>query len=181
MAGGPPYSVKSPTQPPAQFLSYSPNNKSRPFFNNDKYQQPPQTPPPYSHPPSTLPPSPRFGPPSPLTTNLPPINGAGHSPSNASSQYSTSAASPQYQAHRPYMAQYAPPPPHAIANSPPSHAHPLNRHDNILNSPTQEQDTFMAARRGSDSYTSQAAAPRPESGPSSQEVTHREVIVEWRR
>ena len=172
MTGGPPYSVKSPTQPPAQFLSYSPNNKSRPFYNNDRYQQPPppQTPPPYSLPPTTLPQSPRFAPHSPLTANLPPLNGASHSPTHASSQYPTNAASPQFPTQRPYTGQYGSlPAPHAYGTSPPSHAHPLNRHDNILNSPAREEDDSMAAGRGSDGHVNQAVH-RPESRPSSQEV-----------
>lgn len=143
MASGQPYSARSPTQPSQSFNPYSPTQKTRPFYGNEGYQQPPppQTPPSYPGPhPHTR--SPHFSQaPSSMSKTLPALNGAGLVHHDSSPQYQSNSISPGYHLQRPYPAQYGNPPPLSYASAPPSHAHPQSRSEALSVSPTRERHT----------------------------------------
>ncbi len=142
MSGTPAFTaatVRSPTQT-NHFVPYSPTNKNRPFFNQEQYQGPPQTPPAFT--PSTLARSPHFGPHPAVVSPLPATNGHGPHPSESNQPYQSNPASPPYHLQRTYSGQLIPahnPPP--FGGTPSSHAHPSSRQGSLVQSPNKENST----------------------------------------
>ncbi|EEH06085.1 DNA ATP-dependent helicase [Histoplasma capsulatum G186AR] len=166
MAGGPPYTVHSPTQQP-RFASYSPTSRDRSSYpNNDPYQAPPHTPPAY--PPSSMARSPRFGhAPSPMMNpTLPPLNGSASHPDTSPSYHAHStSATPQFSTHRPYgssnmSSSVHSPPPNLYGQQVPSHNHPHGGTESITRSPKRDHETMHDTRPNSMGYSSQSSLMR---------------------
>jgi hypothetical protein len=164
MSSGTPSSlVRSPSQP-NHFCS--PPNKSRPFFKNEQYSGPPQTPPPFTQ--ATLAHSPNYGPQPVVPSPLPAINGHSAHPQEATQHYQTSTGSPPYQLQRTYPGQLIPA--HSlptITGPQSSHAHPVSRQGSLIRSPVEEHDKELNS--GSNGFTIQENT-NPMTRPRSQEV-----------
>ncbi|PGH15786.1 hypothetical protein AJ79_02166 [Helicocarpus griseus UAMH5409] len=166
MAGGPPYTVHSPTQQP-RFANYSPSPRDRSSYsNNDPYQPPPHTPPAY--PPSSLARSPHFGhAASPMmNTTLPPLNGsAPHADTSPSYHAHSTSATPQFSLHRPYGGSHMSssahsPPPSLYGQQVSSHTHPNASTEPMARSPKREPETALDTRPNSLGYASQSPMMR---------------------
>ncbi|OAX80966.1 hypothetical protein ACJ72_04695 [Emergomyces africanus] len=176
MAGGPPYTVHSPTQQP-RFANFSPSSRDRSSYpNNDPYQPPPHTPPAY--PPSSMARSPHFGhAASPMiNTTLPPLNGSASSHTDASPSYHShsTSATPQYSLHRPYGSSHLSssahsPPPSLYSQQGPLHTHPHGGADSMARSPKREHETMHDTRPNSMGYSSQSPMMRDTKPPSPKE------------
>ncbi|EEQ86916.1 DNA helicase INO80 [Blastomyces dermatitidis ER-3] len=172
MAGGPPYTVHSPTQQP-RYANYSPSSsRDRSSYpNNDPYQPPPHTPPAY--PPSSMARSPHFAhPPSPrMNTTLPPLNGSVSHPDTSPSYHAHStSATPQFPLHRPYgnshmaSSAHSPPPSlysqQASSSSSHPHPHPHGGTESMTRSPKREHEPIHDMRPNNMGYSSQSPMMR---------------------
>ncbi|ODH26257.1 hypothetical protein ACO22_04713 [Paracoccidioides brasiliensis] len=162
MAGGPPYTVHSPTQQP-HFANFPPSSRDRSSFsNNDSYQAPPHTPPGY--PPASLARSPPFGhTASPMmSTTLPPMSGSAPSHPDGSPSYPSHSTSTttQFPLHGPYRGSshmsssgHSPPPSH-FGQQVSSHTHPSA--ESMSRSPRREAETLHDVRPNNMVYSSQS-------------------------
>ncbi|PGH28564.1 DNA helicase INO80 [[Emmonsia] crescens] len=166
MAGGPPYTVHSPTQQP-RFANYSPSSRDRSSYpNNDPYQPPPHTPPAY--PPTSMTRSPHFGhAPSPMmNTTLPPLNGStSHADASPSYHAHSTSATPQFSLHRPYGSSHMSssahsPPPNLYSQQASSHTHSRGGTESMARSPKREHETMHDTRPNSMGYSSQSPMMR---------------------
>ncbi len=141
MAGGPPFTMQSPTQS-ARFVPYSPTSKPN-NYTYDSYQPHPQTPP--SFPPATSTQSPHFGHPGTDSSPSALMNGNGHQHSSTNAQYPMNSTSPTQQHSRTMSSSMTgsngyP----SYGNSiPSSHAHPSSRQGSLALSPKQEYNSAM--------------------------------------
>ena len=140
MSGGPPppYNIHSPSQQHRYTTTYSPPNRSVPYYpNNDQYHQhSPPAPPAFSpHPTPFAGSSPRYvHPSSPLSTTLPPLNGSVPPPPPPPTLPHPDAH--QFLPHPPTTPHQLPMPhpysvlsrssPVSFSHSSPSHAHPVS-------------------------------------------------------
>ncbi|KAK2774024.1 putative DNA helicase ino80 [Emmonsiellopsis sp. PD_33] len=174
MAGGPPYTVHSPTQQP-RFAAYSPSPRDRPAYqNNDPYQAPPHTPPAFPAPPLAR--SPHFShSASPMNANtLPPLNGsATHADTSPPYHAHSTSTTPQFTLHRPYTGSHvstsARSPPPAHYNQISSHGHPPSGPDAVSRSPKREPEAMYDGRPNSMGYASQSPMMREARPPSPKE------------
>lgn len=174
MAGGPPFTMQSPTQS-ARFVPYSPTSKPN-NYTYDSYQPPPQTPP--SFPPATSAQSPRFGYPGADSSPSALMNGNGHQHSATNAQYPMNSTSPIQQHSRTMSnsmtgsngySSYG-------SNIPSSHAHPSSRQGSLAISPKQEYNPAINNQMLNGINMGDMANIAQPAKPSSQEVMESKTL-----
>jgi chromatin-remodeling ATPase INO80 len=176
MAGGPPFTVQSPTQS-ARFVPYSPTSKPN-THNYEAYQHPPQTPP--SFPSITHAQSPSFGHPGVESSPPSAMNGDGHNQHfGTPAQYMTNPMSSFQQHSRTVSGPLTGSNGHINygTNTASSHAHPSSRQGSMTLSPRQEFTPTMNNQRLNGTSMGVTPTVAQSARPASQEVIEFECLL----